>query len=209
MGGRVSQQQQSRAYTRPKGDPALTTYTGQVVLVGDPEIGKNGKERPRKIMISDNPGQYQGKTFRIWSWKEDDFSKLQVGQWVTVHYEVEPSLDPTRRGANAISVVETAEQGAGSGGGQPRTSVGEGNDAERSPAPEPSAAPLPESWGATKAAVARDEYQDKTLDIESGWAIKAVLHISPELAGNDDLILDKALQLIILKRRLASELSRG
>lgn len=62
------------------------TYSGQVIEIGGAELGRSGKEKPRKVVITDKPGEYQGKTFRIWS-NEPDFLKLQTGQWTTVYYE--------------------------------------------------------------------------------------------------------------------------
>lgn len=208
-------QQLDRAGVRPDGSAALLTYTGQVMLVANPEIGKTGNERPRKIVISDRPGSYQGKTFRIWAWKEDQFSKLKVGEWVTVHYEIEPNPDPTRHGSNHISVVEpTTAQGGG------QADVGgevSGSQPASQPTREPGDWSTPPSggWANTKQELSKDDYwarreatdAERTLEIESAWAINAVLQTSTGLT--DEQVIDKALQLVILKRRLASELGRG
>lgn len=197
MGGSGLSQQLDRAGVRPAESGGLLSYTGQVMLVGDPEIGSTGKERPRKVVISDNPGQYQGKTFRCWSWKPD-FEAFEVGRWVTVGYEVEPNPDPTRHGSNMISVAETTTA-PGGGGGQPQKgpSAGEGPQAGRSPSPQPTPRVV-------------NDYDETTLQIESAWAIKAVLdRQDPGEPMKPDEVIEKALQLVILKRRLASELGDG
>lgn len=211
-------QQLDRAGVRPDGSPALLTYTGQVMLVGDPEIGKTGNERPRKVVISDNPGQYQGKTFRCWSWK-DDFALLKVGAQVTVHYEVEPNPNPERHGSNMISHVEVND---GTGGGQANGSSDVWGSASNAPA---AATPAPTDWtapprtdGPSPQVTSKDDYweqravmdEQRTLEIESAWAIKAVLdRQEPGAPMTEEQIIDKALQLVILKRRLASELGDG
>lgn len=220
MGDRVSQQL-DRAGVRPADSPGLLTYTGQVMLVGDPEYAKNPphKERPRKILISDRPGQYQGKTFRIWVWREAEFEQLKVGAWVTVHYEIEPNPNPERHGSNMISVVETVEQGAGSGGGEPQPPSGEvRSNAGEAPTPSPDAwsTPPTQDWAATKDVLSKDDYwaqreasdHERTLEIESAWAIRVVLD-NADGQMSDDQVIDKALQLVIMKRRLASELGNG
>ena len=214
-------QQLDRAGVRPEGSPGLLSYTGQVMLVADPEIGTTGKERPRKVMISDNPGNYQGKTFRIWAWKEAEFEQLTVGSWVTVHYEVEPNPTPGRNGSNMVSHVEPA---TATGGGQPTTTdvpmnAGLGEVRQSGPTPQPTVAqPAQENdydrrerekQARIEARQALMDQRDdeRTLQMESAWAIAKVLDMSSGL--NDDQVIEKGLQLVILKRRLARELSDG
>lgn len=223
-------QQLDRAGVRPP-DSTLLTYTGQVREVHPAEVGSTGKNKPRKIIISDNPGQYQGKTFRCWEWKEDDFSKLQVGAWVTVHYEVEPNPNPSLNGSNMISHVELAT----SGGGEPQSGVG-GSVGNAGEAPAPangngSWGTPPANWASPQQATPPPVYQQakehiegtnaqkdywerrqaedeaRTLEIEAAWALNTILQVEgPDHGMTDDELLQRALQLILLKRRCASEM---
>lgn len=213
-------QQLDRAGVRPQNSPGLQTYTGQVMEVHAPEVGSTGKNRPRKVVISDNPGTYKGKTFRCWEWR-DTFDLLQLGAQVTVHYEVEPNPDPTRHGSNMISHVEVND---GTGGGQANGSSDVWGSASNAPA---TATPAPTDWTAPPRTdgpvsqpqiTSKDDYweqravmdEQRTLEIESAWAIKAVLdRQGPGAPMTEEQIIDKALQLVILKRRLASELGDG
>lgn len=219
-------QQLDRAGVRPEGSPGLLSYTGQVMLVAEPEIGSTGNERPRKVMISDNPGNYQGKTFRIWAWKEAEFEQLKVGSWVTVHYEVEPNPTPGRNGSNMVSHVEPA---TATGGGQP-TTTDVPMDAGLGEVQQPVPTPQPTDYATRREdVVIENDYDrrerekqariearqafldqrddDRTLQMESAWAIAKVLEMSNGLT--DDQVIEKGLQLVILKRRMARALSDG
>ena len=220
-------QQLDRTGVRPPDSPALLSYTGQVMLIGDPEIGKTGKERPRKVVISDRPGQYQGKTFRCWSWKPD-FEMFKVGAWVTVKYEVEPNPDPTRHGSNMISVAEAAQSGGGGAGtdneGSHSSTTSFGNAVDSgwgSPSPAPAPSPAgnpPPAWQEVKQQIAsKDDYWEqkaakddlRSLEMEAAWGLKCVLDLEgPDHDLSDETLVADAIRIILLKRRVAVEMGR-
>lgn len=197
----------------------MPTYSGVVREVGGPELGKSGNEKPRKIVISDSP-DYQGKTFRIWS-NDSDFDVLSqsLGKHITVEYEAEPiEMGGKKWTSNRITGV----QQNGDGGGERTGAVG-----EVAPAPQPSPSPTdwsvpkdppPLEWQETKSKISgKDDYweqravmdEHRSLEMEAAWAVKAVLDVEGPNAGSmtDDQIIDKALHLAILKRRIASEMA--
>jgi hypothetical protein len=84
-------------------------YTGTVLEVGPQEVGKSGRNKPRKLLVSDDPENYQGKTFRIWD--DDDGMNLDQlkGQIVTVDYEVRNIPNTPNFTQNMVSSVEIAD----------------------------------------------------------------------------------------------------
>lgn len=189
----------------------MPTYTGVLTELGGAELGQSGHEKPRKVVIKSDPNQENGKTFRTWS-DSDAWFELQdkIGHTITVDFEIEQRQGGPK-GSYKQNVLKALVGGAG--GGEPqvaRGSVANGEkppsaydwsvpsdkDApEKEPPPPPTPEPPPDQWEA------------KTLEIEAAWAIKAILDKTPGEIKESEL-LDKAMKLVILKRRLAYELSK-
>lgn len=192
------------------------TYTGVVMEVGQPEMSKDGtKERPRKIVISDKPDTYQGKTFRCWV-DRDYFQDLQRGAHVTVHYEVQPNRDPSRRGSNMIEAVQVVTGGGANGTTAAHTSVAPTGTApssggftdedpwEATPNPLTDAAPViptnkDDYWEQKEA---KDE--DRNRRMAAAWAISQSIALGK---SKPDEIHDTAHKLLVLQDRIVSEIA--
>ena len=200
------------------------TYTGTVVEVGGAEIGSTGKEKPRKIVIKDDPSAQYGKTFRVWG-NEYAYEILQgkAGQVVTVEYVIDNRQGP--QGPYQQNRITDVLQDVGGGGNGFAGGEVSGN------APPVSPPPAAQDWSAPKVSGAgtpapaptstpppstpqnKDEYweqrtildQQRSLEMEAAWAVKACLDKDPT-ASNQKLVQD-AIGLIMLKRQVASEMA--
>jgi hypothetical protein len=204
------------------------TYQGVIKEIGGVELSKSGEhEKPRKVVISDSP-DYAGKTFRIWG-NADGFSELRVGEPVTVEYEVQERQGGPS-GSFKQNMISTIHPNGGSGSGG--ESANGSSSVWGSAPPAPEAATPQADWSVPGSGTktppetdydrrerekqarieARQAFLDqrddaRTLQIESAWAIEAVLsREETDKRMTPDEIIEKALQLVILKRRLASEL---
>lgn len=197
------------------------TFTGVLTELGGPELAASGNEKPRKVVIKQDPAKHYGKTFRTWS-NSDVWERLQSlnGQQVTVEYYAEERQGGPNGTYTQNFLTGVLENGNGAGGGQPHTSVGEGNDAGRSPAPSPTN----DSWGAAPSGwtapqetpSTKDDYwnrreatdHERSMQMEAAWAVKAVLDVSKGEALSDDEVVQNALKLALVKRRVAFELGK-
>lgn len=201
----------------------MPTYTGKLIELGDPELGQSGKEKPRKVILKSDPNAQYGKTFRCWA-NSFEWGALQdfLGKPVTVEYVVQEANytlpnGETPKPSNMITdVVLDGVQQNGDGGGESTDLRGSGSATQPSSSPAHDwTAPTPNKAGpAPKLSKddywARREEQDaaRTLEIEAAWGVKAVLdRAGDEVMKPEDLVA-KALQLIILKRQVASELAK-
>ena len=184
------------------------TMTGYVAELGGAEIGKTGKEKPRKVVLKKDLGEQYGKTFRVWS-SSYQWDQLQdkKGQLVTLEYVVEerqggPSGSYTQ---NMITDVLTDVGGGGNG-----VSAGEvaGNTPVTTPAddwsvPKPAAEPAPAPVTVQKYGGKKDQ-DDVQRNIIASWAITNAVRLGWK---NPDEIRDMAHKLIVLKDQIAAELA--
>lgn len=186
----------------------MADYTGVLSELGGAEIGQSGVEKPRRIIIKQDPNS-QGKTFRAWS-DSEPWLMLQerLGQTVTVVYEPEQ-----RTGGPKGTYTQNRLVGVKNDG------VGEGSRVWGS-AQEPEPA---QDWSVPKddqqirpdeppKPVSRDDYweqraavdEQRSLQMEAAWAVKAAL----DLGTQRDQVVVRAIEIAILKRQVASELSK-
>ena len=204
------------------------TYTGIVAELGGPELGKSGNEKPRRVVIKQDPAAQYGKTFRVWS-NSYEWEALQdkLGKEVTVEYVLEQANftlpnGETPKPSNKITDVLPAVDGGGngSGGGEvagsatapaddwttpKRGAGGSPRKDEQVAATSPSPASSPPKYGGK-----RDDtdWEARTLEIEAAWAIGTLLG----RAGNERVdpaeLVDQAIQLVLTKRRVAERLPK-
>lgn len=208
------------------------TYTGIVTTIDDPELGSNGKEKPRKVVLKQDLSEQYGKTFRMWSW-HDDFPNLQMGKQVTVDFTVQPNPDPSRKGSNMIDAAWLSEGGAKevavtpsnetppTGTAPPSGDVGDdpwGDAPDLNPANQQTATPsTPVATNGNAAyATTKDDYwqkrdiqdEERQKQIVASWGITNAIKLAEvrQASTKPADIREIAHQLIVLKQQIASEL---
>lgn len=197
------------------------TYDGTVIEVGGAEMGKSGKEKPRKVVVSPNPtdDKPKTKTFRIW--KDDDYFPIlerNLGKLVTVEFVTEDVTfgDKSWTQNNIIGVLESDEGGdwgepqeprgeVGSNAGEPVTSESNGSWGT----------PPPSDWTEVKAKVSsgptsKDDYWERreaadearTRQMVAAWSIEQAIRLGK---SSENEIHELAHKLILLKERIAKE----
>lgn len=168
-------------------------YSGIVKEIGGKELGKTGNEKPRKVVVSDSP-DYQGKTFRCWA-NTDDFQLLRQaldeGMEVEIHYDINP-IPGTDYTQNMVSSVLS-------------TNGQDGQVAAQVPLQAPQAERSEGTTGGGSAPRGSSATSNTTHEIEAAWALGVVV----QAFGNSldqEAMAQKAHQLIVLKRQIASEL---
>lgn len=177
---------------------------GFVAELGGKEVGKTGKEKPRKVVVKEDSSQQYGKTLRCWS-NIPEFDVLtqaaNVGNQVEVHYDVReiPGTEFTQN--MVVDVVPLLEGGNGS-----EPIWGGGDNAGAAPSGSPthaSATPAPQSkddyWARREAG---DE--ERTRQMIAAWSIEQAIRLGFKDSAE---VHDTAHKLIVLKDRIASELS--
>lgn len=172
------------------------TFTGTLTELGGQELGKSGNEKPRKVVIKDDPDAQYGKTFRCWS-NSGEWEQLQgkLGQEVTVEYVDEQfgSGDKTWTSHNITSVLGNGQATENSWG-----------------TPPPEEAPKAVTQRATTASVSTSKAKnddDRTAEIEAAWAVKAILDRTPsDTEIKPDELKANAIRLVKLKREVAKSL---
>lgn len=193
------------------------TFTGVLTELGGPEVSPNtGNEKPRKVVIKDDPTKQYGKTFRTWS-NSEVWERLQPlnGQRVTVEFVVEERQGGPSGTYNQNVLVDVLENGDGGG-----VSARVGGEVSEGTTTAPSSAadwtPPPAEWQTTKAQIeSKDDYweqravkdEERSREMEAAWALKAVLDLEgPDHDLSDDSLVEFAVRLALLKRRVASEM---
>jgi hypothetical protein len=185
----------------------VSTFTGKLIELGGPELGKSGKEKPRKVVIKDDPAAQYGKTFRLWSSSEYfEILSNHLGQQVSVEYEAEEVTfgDNTWTQNNIVGV----QTNGGWGNGEQGNGSTEGVWGSAPPDSGPESSPV------TSPPASKDDYWERreaadakrSLEMEAAWAVKAVLDLHPDIKQDD--LVSKAISLAIVKRQVASELGK-
>jgi hypothetical protein len=182
--------------------------SGFVTEVGGEELGKTGNPKPRKIVVKESLDAQYGKTFRVWQ-DSDEFQTLVAnnGKYVTVIYEVEqreggPKGSYTQ---NMVIGVDASGDGAGTptAWDPPPSDSWTDSPATSSPAPSPE----PSQQVAQRVQQKQVHIIDTQTHIVASWAIKSAIQtLGP--GATSDAIHQRAHELIVMKERIASELSR-
>lgn len=167
----------------------MITYVGYVMEIGAPEKGKSGKEKPRKVVVSNRPGEYQGKTFRCWG-NTDDFQAFRRAAdgnlQVEIAYEVQQIPNTTYTQNMVSSVLVNGEVPVSGDTANVEIVADSATVTSSASAPSPSPQDM------------------RSYELESAWAIGQVLH---RAAGEIDAeqLVEKSLWLIALKRRVRDQ----
>lgn len=180
----------------------MPEFSGTVAEIGGKEMSKDGtKEKPRKVVIKDDPSKQFGKTFRVWP-NSGDFDVLreaaESGALVAVEYEVNqiPGTDYTQN-----MIVNVSD-----GAGLPPNGSGQAGSSSSAPSDQSWGEPPPDAWSGVSTSPST-HYDDTQNQIVASWAIKCAIQ-TLGVNADPDTVHSRAHELIVLKERIAKELSK-
>lgn len=180
------------------------TYTGTLTELGGKEMGATGNEKPRKVVVKDDPTKQYGKTFRTWhdSLEWNDLEQYGLGALVTIEYVTEQRQGGPQGSYTVNTIVGVRQDGAGVS-----ASDGEGGDWGEPHGPVGEVGP-PVGKPVASTPHRATDWDERGIQMEAAWAIKTAFHwFQPGDQITASMLLDKAMELAMLKRRLAAELA--
>ena len=183
------------------------TYSGVIAELGGPELGKTGNEKPRKVVIKQDPSEQYGKTFRVWSsdYAWEQLNQAGIGSNVTVEFIIEePTYTlPNGQKPKPTNKITDVVEGGGNGLGEVAAPSPETHDWT---APQPTPEPTPvQKYGGKKDDV---DWEARTLEIEAAWSIGVLLNRAGSEQVSEQKLVQDAIRLVLLKRQVASELGK-